>query len=84
MDGLTVLGLAAGAITTISFIPQVVKTWKTKSTKDISAGMFLMLSVGLVLWIIYGIYIQSLPVILTNVLTLVLVSLMLVLKRCYR
>ncbi|MDA8434256.1 MAG: SemiSWEET transporter, partial [Nitrospiraceae bacterium] len=72
MDNATLLGLLAGSCTTLSFLPQLIKTWRTKSTHDISVGMYVTLSVGLFLWTLYGIAIHSLPVIVTNVVTLVL------------
>src|SRR3990167_8723611 len=50
----TVIGLIAATITTLSFIPQLIKTWKLKETKDISLLMFVTLGVGIILWIIYG------------------------------
>jgi len=74
------LGLIAAGLTTAAFVPQVYKTWKHKSTKDISLVMYLVLSVGLILWMIYGILIKSLPVILANTITLLLVLSMVVLK----
>jgi MtN3 and saliva related transmembrane protein len=55
MNSADYLGLAAGALTTISFLPQVIKTWKSKSAKDLSFGMFGIFSLGVLLWLIYGI-----------------------------
>lgn len=81
MDNTTIVGLAAGTLTTISFLPQVIKAWRSKSTKDISIGMYTALSVGLLLWIFYGIAIKSTPIIITNVISLVLTVLVLFLKR---
>jgi MtN3 and saliva related transmembrane protein len=80
MDNTTLIGLAAGTLTTISFLPQVIKAWKTKSTKDISIGMYSALSVGLSLWIFYGFAIYSTPVIFTNVISLILALVVLLLK----
>ncbi len=80
MDGITLLGLLAGACTTVSFVPQLIKTWKTRSTHDISLGMYVTLSTGLALWIFYGIAIASWPIIVTNVVTLILAFLVLLLK----
>jgi len=71
MDSTTLLGLIGGTLTTSSFVPQVLKAVKTKSTKDISTGMFVLLSAGILIWIIYGIRINSLPVIATNLVSLV-------------
>ena len=81
---ITVLGLLAGALTTISFLPQVIKTWTSRSAKDISLGMFLTFCSGVVLWIIYGIAVRDLPVIATNLATLILASTILWLKLKYK
>ena len=81
---ITVLGLLAGALTTISFLPQVIKTWTSRSAKDISLGMFLTFCSGVVLWIIYGIAVRDLPVIATNLATLILASTILLLKLKYK
>lgn len=67
-----VIGLIAGTITTASFLPQVIKIWKTKSTKDLSLGMFIFISLGMGLWIVYGLLVNSLPVIVANLVSLVL------------
>lgn len=84
MDSTTILGLVAGALTTVSFVPQVVKTWKTRSAKDVSVWMFTLLCAGIFFWIIYGFLIRSLPVILTNIVTLILASIVLALKVRYK
>ena len=72
MNSADYLGLAAGALTTISFLPQVIKTWKSKSAKDLSFGMFGIFSLGVLLWLIYGITLNSFPIISANACTLVL------------
>ena len=72
MDGVTTLGLIAGTLTTIAFIPQIVKAWQSKSTGDLSWGMVVTFSTGVFLWLVYGIWINSLPVILANAVTLLL------------
>jgi MtN3 and saliva related transmembrane protein len=83
MTLLDLLGLSAGSLTTLSFVPQVIKTWRSKSADDISTGMFAIFSVGLVLWLIYGLYLQSLPIIVSNMVTLVLTVVILILKYRY-
>ncbi|NJD55806.1 MAG: hypothetical protein FIA94_05295 [Nitrospirae bacterium] len=80
MDAATLLGMAAGTLTTVSFLPQVIKTWKTRSTKDISTGMFSLFCAGIFFWILYGFSISSLPVIVTNIITFILAFIILVLK----
>lgn len=72
MDEITTLGLTAGTLTTVAFIPQLVKIWQSKSAGDLSWGMVLTFTTGVLLWFIYGITIDSLPVILTNAVTLLL------------
>jgi len=73
----------AGTITTISMLPQVIKIWKSKSAKDISLGMFSIFSVGILLWIFYGFSINSLPVVIANVVTFILGCVIIVLKIKY-
>jgi MtN3 and saliva related transmembrane protein len=80
----TILGLVAGTLTTLSFLPQLLKAWKSRSTHDISIGMILLLAVGIMLWIFYGIVTADVPVIVANTVTLVFVSLILALKLRYR
>ncbi|MEH2271644.1 MAG: SemiSWEET transporter [Nostoc sp.] len=84
MDFLTVLGLAAATITTISFLPQMFKTWQTKSAKDVSLVTLMTFISGVFLWLIYGIYLQSLPIILANAVTLIFNLIILWLKIKYR
>ena len=66
------IGLVAGALTTIAFIPQLLKIYASKSGKDVSARMFVIFSIGVALWLAYGILIGSLPVIIANTVTLAL------------
>ncbi|HYQ48456.1 MAG TPA: SemiSWEET transporter [Thermodesulfovibrionales bacterium] len=80
MDTATLLGMAAGTLTTVSFLPQVIKAWRTRSTKDISTSMFFLFCTGIFLWILYGFLISSLPVIITNIVTFFLAFVILVLK----
>lgn len=78
-----ILGLIAGACTTIAFLPQVLKTWKSRSAKDLSLGMFSIFSVGVFLWLVYGFLVQDIPVIAANMITLMLASTLLVFKLRY-
>ena len=66
----TIIGLAAGGITTFAYVPQVIRTWRTKSSGDLSLGMFGLLMVGVVLWLTYGLMINDVPIIIANVVTL--------------
>lgn len=63
---ITYLGYFAGCLTVLSFLPQVIRTWKTRHTKDLSLAMFALLVTASSLWMVYGILIKDLPVILTN------------------
>lgn len=74
------IGLMAGVLTTLSFLPQVRQTWRTKSTKDISLPMFLSFCTGVLLWLVYGTMIHSLPVMLANGVTFVLSGAILIMK----
>ena len=78
------LGLVAGTLTTAAFVPQVVKAWRTRSTSDISLGMFVLFNIGLVLWLAYGVVIGSWPIVLTNVVTLALALTILFFKLRYK
>jgi MtN3 and saliva related transmembrane protein len=80
---LTFLGLAAALCTTASFVPQVVKTWRTRSTADISLGMYLVLVFGTVLWLAYGVLLEDVPLIVGNGITLVLAGSVLFFKLRY-
>jgi MtN3 and saliva related transmembrane protein len=80
----TWLGLLAGTLTTLSFLPQLLKAWKSRSTHDISIGMFSLLAVGIALWIVYGVITSDVPVIAANSVTLVFVGLIAALKLRYR
>ena len=71
-------GLVAGICTTISFLPQVLKIWRTKSVNDISLLMFLIFTFGVANWLIYGLIIKEPPVILANTVTLFLCLLILI------
>lgn len=81
---LDALGLVAGALTTFSFMPQIIKTWKTKSAKDVSLSMLIILALGVSLWIVYGWRSRALPIIAANSATLLLIVVILALKYKYR
>lgn len=74
-----VVGIIAGALSCTTFLPQVVKTWKSKSTKDVSLTMFLIASLGTTLWLVYGIMIDSISIIGTNIVVLIFSLTMLIL-----
>jgi len=74
------IGLAAGALTTLAFLPQVVKTWRTRSTADISLWMFLVFLTGVGLWLAYGLLIGDAPLIAANGATFLLAGVILYFK----
>lgn len=80
----TIIGLAAGFCTTIAFLPQAMKTWKTKSAKDLSLGMYTIFCTGIILWLTYGIIIEDLPIILTNVASITLAASILYFKLSFK
>ena len=84
MDAITVIGLIAALFTTISLLPQLIKVYKTKSTKDISTGMFALFGGGVLLWFIYGLLIKDLPIIIANSLAFVQATVILVFKAKYK
>lgn len=84
MTAIMILGLVAAGLTTVAFIPQVHKTWKTKSAKDLSLGMYLIFTSGVVLWLIYGILREDIPIIAANAVTLSLTLVLLYFKIFYK
>ena len=84
MDTIALTGYLAGTLTTISFVPQVLRTWKLRETKDFSLAMLLLFAAGMLLWTAYGIWINSFPIIAANVITFGLVLFLLGMKMRYR
>jgi len=84
MEPNDLLGMVAGTLTTVSFVPQVIKTWQSRSAKDISFGMFLLFSLGVLLWLVYGVAIHSAPIILSNLVTLVLSTSIILMKALFK
>ncbi len=83
-DLTSIIGLVAGICTTAAVIPQIWKAWKTKKVKDVSPGMFIVLLIGLLLWVIYGVMQNDVPIIATNGLALALNGFMLFLMLKYK
>jgi MtN3 and saliva related transmembrane protein len=81
---ITILGFVAGTLTTLSFLPQVHKAWSTKKCDDLSSGMLFAFGSGVLLWVIYGMYLHAAPVIVANVVTLALIAVLIALKVRYR
>ena len=78
-----IIGLIAAVFTTSSFLPQVVKIYKTKQTKDVSAAMYIVMFIGILFWLYYGIFIKSFAIITANVVSGVLVLFVLLFKFFY-
>ena len=78
------LGFIAGFLTTIAFLPQVLKVWSSKSTRDISLSMFIIFTTGVTLWLIYGIIIDDTALIFANAITLMLSILILIAKMIFK
>jgi len=72
MDLYEILGFLAAILTTISFLPQVIKIYKSKETKSISLTMYVVLSLGILMWLIYGIHLKSMPMIIANTISFIL------------
>jgi MtN3 and saliva related transmembrane protein len=79
----TWVGYAAGTLTTLAFLPQVRHVWKTKSAEDLHIGTLVSFTVGITLWLIYGIAVKQMPVILANAVTLALQVAIIFLKLRY-
>jgi len=84
MDFITIIGLIAAAFTTVALFPQLIKVWKTKSTKDISLGMFMLYCGGVLLWFVYGVFRNDLAIILANFIAFIQALIILVLKAKYK
>lgn len=84
MNFFNIVGYIAAIFTTISFVPQAIHTIRTKNTKGISLPMYILFTIGVFLWLIYGIYFKMMPVIIANTITLVLASIILTFKIKYK
>ncbi|MDY0307342.1 MAG: SemiSWEET transporter [Desulfovibrio aminophilus] len=77
------VGLTAGVLTTLAFLPQVLKTWRTRAVRDLSLPMYLSLTVGVFLWLVYGLLQDSPSIILANGVTFILALSILIMKIRY-
>jgi MtN3 and saliva related transmembrane protein len=84
MDAITIIGLIAALFTTVSLLPQLIKVYKTKSTKDISTGMFTLFGSGVLLWFVYGVFVGDLPIIVANSLAFIQAAVILFFKAKYK
>ena len=80
IDAITILGFMAGTLTTISYIPQALKIWRAHSSREVSLARYVLVCTGLSLWVGYGLFVKSLPIILTNVFSLTIAFGILLLK----
>jgi MtN3 and saliva related transmembrane protein len=78
------VGFAAGALTTAAFVPQVLKSWQTRDLSGVSLRMCSLFTLGVALWLVYGLMVVSWPVIVCNAITLVLAGGVLALKLRHR
>jgi MtN3 and saliva related transmembrane protein len=80
MNPIEIIGFSAGGLVSISLLPQVIKSWKTKSTKDIALSWTLINLSGQILWIIYGLKIHSEALVIMSIITLLMVGIVIILK----
>jgi len=80
---ISLLGFSAGTLTTLSFIPQVHKVWRSKRGGDLSWGMLLAFSGGVILWLAYGVLLRAAPIIVANAVTLALLIALITMKIQY-
>ena len=83
MDGVVLLGLIAGAVTSVGFIPQLIRGYKTKELDDVSYYMPLTLAVGMFLWFLYGIFVQGFPIIVANAFGIGCCIFLIIMKKIY-
>lgn len=74
------VGYAAAALTTLAFVPQALKTWRSRDTRSLSLGMYATFTIGVGCWLAYGLLLGSVPMILANIVTLTLAVMILVMK----
>jgi MtN3 and saliva related transmembrane protein len=84
IDKFEIIGLIAAVLTTSAYVPQVYKTWKTKSAGNISLTMYIAMFIGIILWLIYGIHLNSFAMIVANSVTAVLTLIIMVFKLKYK
>ncbi|HNX58768.1 MAG TPA: SemiSWEET transporter [Spirochaetota bacterium] len=78
------VSIFAGILTTASFMPQAIKTIRTKNTRGISLIMYIVLIAGLFMWFVYGVYLKNVSIIFSNLITLIFASVILVMKIRYK
>jgi MtN3 and saliva related transmembrane protein len=78
------VGYAAAILTTIAFVPQTLKSWRSRDLRGVSLTMYSLFTAGIALWLVYGVMIASWPIIIANTITLVLAGAILTLKVMHR
>ena len=84
IDKYEIIGLVAAVLTTSAYVPQVYKTWKSKSAGNISLTMYVAMFIGIILWLVYGIHLKSIAMIVANSVTVILTLVILVFKLRYK
>jgi MtN3 and saliva related transmembrane protein len=84
IDKFEIIGLIAATLTTSAFVPQVYKAWKSKSTESLSLSMYVVFFMGIMLWLVYGFHLNSLAMILSNIVTGFLALILIFLKLKYK
>lgn len=84
MDHVTIIGTIAATCTTISFLPQVIKVYRSKHARDLSLPMYVIFSIGVICWLFYGLLVRSIPIVTANAVTFVLCAYILSMKIRYR
>ncbi|MFT4762292.1 MAG: MtN3 and saliva related transmembrane protein [Paraglaciecola sp.] len=84
MNSITIIGLIAASFTTVSFLPQAIQVIKTKDTKGLSLSMYLIFTTGVFLWLVYGLLVQDIPLIISNLITFLLAAVILGMKIRYK
>jgi MtN3 and saliva related transmembrane protein len=80
MQPFELVGYLAALLTTISFVPQVWKTWRTRDVSGISLGMYVVFAIGVFLWLVYGVLVNAWPIVVANAITLALAIAILAMK----
>lgn len=84
IDAIEIIGLIAAILTTAAYVPQVIKTWKTKDVESLSLSMYVVMFTGVAMWFTYGIFLNSLAIVLANIVTGILTFTLIFLKIKYR
>ena len=84
MEIFTIIGLAAATCTTLAFLPQAIRVIKTRQIKDLSLMMYSVFTLGVFLWLVYGILVKDAPIIIANIITGILAAIILIMKIRYK